>query len=66
MVLCWEALLEKGIATHCFVLDWRGPWTEEPGGLQSRGRRESDVTEHAQTTDGDIRGREEGGDWRAF
>ena len=23
---------------------WRIPWTEEPGGLQSLGRKESDVT----------------------
>ena len=27
--------LEKGMATHSNVLDWRIPWTEEPGGLQS-------------------------------
>ena len=26
--------LEKEIATHCIILDWRIPWTEEPGGLQ--------------------------------
>ena len=29
--------LEKGIATHCSVLAWRIPWTEEPGGLRSIG-----------------------------
>ena len=29
--------LEKGTATHCSVLAWRIPWTEEPGGLQSMG-----------------------------
>ena len=23
------------MATHCTVLAWRIPWTEEPGGLQS-------------------------------
>ena len=28
---------EKGMATHSSILDWRIPWTEEPGGLQSRG-----------------------------
>ena len=29
--------LEKGMATHFSILAWRIPWTEEPGGLQSRG-----------------------------
>ena len=29
--------LEKGMTTHSSVLAWRIPWTEEPGGLQSRG-----------------------------
>ena len=29
--------LEEGIATHCSILAWRIPWTEEPGGLQSLG-----------------------------
>ena len=29
--------LVKGMATHCSVLAWRIPWTEEPGGLQSMG-----------------------------
>ena len=23
--------LEKGMATHCSILAWRIPWTEEPG-----------------------------------
>ena len=32
-----EDPLEKGIATGCTSLAWRIPWTEEPGGLQSRG-----------------------------
>ena len=27
--------LEKETATHCSILAWRIPWTEEPGGLQS-------------------------------
>ena len=30
-----EDPLEEGMATHCSVLAWRIPWTEEPGGLQS-------------------------------
>ena len=28
---------EKGMATHASILAWRIPWTEEPGGLHSRG-----------------------------
>ena len=28
-----EDPLEEGIATHPSILDWRIPWTEEPGGL---------------------------------
>ena len=31
-----EDPLEKEMATHSSVLAWRIPWTEEPGGLQSR------------------------------
>ena len=27
--------LGEGTATHCSILAWRIPWTEEPGGLQS-------------------------------
>ena len=29
--------LEKEMATHSSTLDWKIPWTEEPGGLQSMG-----------------------------
>ena len=32
-----EDALEKGMATHSSSLTWRIPWTEEPGGLQSKG-----------------------------
>ena len=35
--LGWEDLLDKGMATHCSILAWRIPWTEESGGLQSMG-----------------------------
>ena len=34
-----------GMATHPSILAWENPWTEEPGGLQSRGAKESDTTE---------------------
>ena len=40
-----EDPLEKGMSTHSSILAWRIPWTEEPGGLWSRGSQESDVTE---------------------
>ena len=39
-----EDPLEKEIATHCSILAWEIPWTEEPGGLQSRDCKESDMT----------------------
>ena len=32
-----EDALEEGMATHCSILAWRIPWTEEPGGPQSMG-----------------------------
>ena len=32
-----EDSLEEGMATHCRILDWRIPWTEEPSGLQFKG-----------------------------
>ena len=38
-------VLEKEMATHSSILSWRNPWMEEPGGLQSTGRKESDTTE---------------------
>ena len=33
------------MATHSSILVWRMPWTEEPGGLQPMGRKESDMSE---------------------
>ena len=32
-----EDPLEKEMATHSSILAWEIPWTEEPGGLQSKG-----------------------------
>ena len=32
-----EDPLEKEMTTHCSILAWRIPWTEEPGGIQSMG-----------------------------
>ena len=40
-----EDPLEKGRATHSNILARRIPRTEEPGGLQSMGRRELDMTD---------------------
>ena len=36
--------LEEGMATHSSTLTWKIPWTEEPGGLQSMGRKKQDTT----------------------
>ena len=38
-------LVTKEMATHSSVLAWRIPGTEEPSGLPSMGRTESDTTE---------------------
>ena len=48
-----EDPLEKEMTTHSSILVWRIPWTEEPGGLQSTGGKESDTaeaTEHERTS----------------
>ena len=34
--LSGKDLLEKEMATHSSILAWKIPWTEEPGGLQSK------------------------------
>ena len=35
--LGWGDPLEKEMTTHSGILAWKLPWTEDPGGLQSRG-----------------------------
>ena len=38
------------MATYCSILGWKISWTEEPGGLQSRGSQrvgQDWVTEHS-------------------
>ena len=40
-----EDPLEKEMAARSRILAWRALWTEEPGGLQSMGSQESDLTE---------------------
>ena len=42
--LCREDPLEDETATHCSILAWRIPWTEEPGGLEFIGLQR-DTTE---------------------
>ena len=39
-----EDPLQKELATRPSILAWKIPWTEEPGGLQSWGHKESDTT----------------------
>ena len=36
-VLGQEDVLEEEMATHSSILAWRIPWSEQPGGLQSKG-----------------------------
>ena len=40
-----EDPLENRMAAHSSILAWRVLCTEEPGGLQSMGGKESDTTE---------------------
>ena len=43
-----EDLLEKEMAAQSSALAWKIPQTEEPGGPQSTGHKESDTTERLQ------------------
>ena len=43
-----DDLLEESMAAHSSILAWRNPWTEEPGGLQSNGRKEHSHTHYAE------------------
>ena len=38
--LASEDPLEEEVVTHSSILAWKIPWTEEPGGPQSMGRRD--------------------------
>ena len=44
LILGWENPLEEEMATHSSILTWRIPWTEEPGGLQSKGSQRDTLT----------------------
>ena len=37
--------MEKKMATHSSIFAWKIPWTEEPGGLQSKGSQRVRTTE---------------------
>ena len=43
--LDWELSLEEGMAATQFSVLWRIPRTEERGGLQSMGHKESETTD---------------------
>ena len=45
-----EDPLEKEMATHSSILAWEISWTEEPGGLQSMGSQELDMTQRLNTS----------------
>ena len=38
------------MATHSSILAWRIPWTEDPGGYNPQGYKESDMTEETEHT----------------
>ena len=40
-----QKIPEKGMATHFSILAWEILQTEEPGGLQTTGHKDSDMTE---------------------
>ena len=44
--LGWGDPLEKEMVTHCSILAWEIPWTEEPVGYSPWDQKESDTTEH--------------------
>ena len=47
--LAWEALLEKGMASHSSILAWRIPWKRRLVGYSSWVCKESDMTEQFNT-----------------
>ena len=55
--------LEKEMATHCSILAWRVPWTEEPGGLQSMGLQRDGRDWATNTTRGEG---DDGAGWWSF
>ena len=69
--------MEEETGAHSSILAWKILWTEEPGRLQSWGRKESDTTEQLSTHTGNevlvlqveyvlFGDLGEGGDWFLF
>ena len=44
-----EDPLEEEMTTHCSILAWKIPWTEEPGGYSPQGLKEPNTTECMRT-----------------
>ena len=44
----WEGTLKKAMVIHSSIVAWEIPWTEDPGGLQSKGPKR---VGHALATD---------------
>ena len=44
LILGHEDPMLQEMITHSSTLPWEIPWTEEPGGLQSMGLQELDIT----------------------
>ena len=44
-----DLTLEEEMLTHSRILDWKIPWTEELGGLQSMGHEELNTGEQLRT-----------------
>ena len=42
--LGWEDPLEEGLTTHFSILAWKISWIKGPGGLQSIGSQELEMT----------------------
>ena len=51
-----EDPLEEEMATHSSILAWRIPWTEEPGGLQSKEvtKSQTELSVHTQLANVDV------------
>ena len=59
--LSWEDPLEKGMATHSYILAWEIAWTEEPSAIdfynsktQRRGWLQGKSDPEAQMSEGDL------------
>ena len=46
--MAWEDPLEEGMAIYCSILSRESPWTEESGGLQSKGQSRAQLSDQSQ------------------